>query len=363
MLKNILILLILPILLCSCTKNTNETISFASWGSITETAIIKEVINDFEKENPNIKINFIHVPQNYFQKMHLMFASNTPPDVLFLNNLYLPIYANYLEDLSQYINKEDFFPQTLDGLSYDGKLLGVPRDVSNLVLYINLDKTTLPNKNWSLQDLINRCQNSKTETTFCISHEDSIYWALPYLSYFGGGILDRNLNPIIDSENSITALNFYRDLVSKYHYAPAKSEVGSSTLAQMFMEGKIIFYLSGRWMYPKISEKADFNWAVINFPYGESPQLLDTSGWAVAKASKHKEAAIKFVQFISSEQTSKYFTDTGLIIPARKSSAKALNNNKHNEKVFLEVIEKSENTPVSKDYNKLTDKLNKKLDL
>ena len=45
--------------------------------------------------------------------------------------------------------------------------------------------------------------------------------------------------------------------------------------------------LSGRWMYPIISEKANFDWAVINFPYGEGKQYLDTSGWAISKNSKH----------------------------------------------------------------------------
>ena len=70
-----------------------------------------------------------------------------------------------------------------------------------------------------------------------------------------------------------------------------------------------------------------------------------------------------FVLTKNSKETSKFFTETGLIVPARKDTAQLLNNNSHNEKVFLEVIEKSQKTPVSKDYNKLTDKLNKELDL
>lgn len=364
MLKNILIILLIPLFLCSCSRiEPKIEISFASWGSVTEVGIIKEVISEFEKENPEIKVNFIHIPQNYFQKIHLMFASNTPPDVLFLNNLYLPIYADHLEDLRNIANADEFYPAAIQGLSYNGKLLGVPRDISNLVLYVNTDKTNLPDKNWKLEDLLGECPSLSSDTTFCISYEDTIYSMMPYLAYFGGGVLDKSLDLIIDSENSQKALNFYKDLKTKYHYAPEKSQVGSSTLAQMFLDGKIVFYLSGRWMYPKISETAKFNWAVINFPYGYSPQYADTSGWAVAKNSKNKDSAMKFVQFIAGEKTSKYFAETGLIVPARKDSAKLLNNNKHNEKVFLEVIEKSQSTPVSKDYNKLTDKLNKELNL
>lgn len=367
MIKRILFFVLISVLLCSCTKDSREIVSFASWGSVTETGIIKKVIADFEAENPDIKINFIHIPQNYFQKIHLMFASNTPPDVLFLNNLYLPVYADHLEGVNEgvnegVINRDNFYPAAIEGMSYKGKLLGVPRDISDLVLYVNLDKTSLPDMDWTLEDLTNKCKVLASDKTFCISYEDTLYWASPYLAYFGGGVLDNNLNPIINSEQSRTAIDFYKNLKVK-GYAPGKSQVGSSTLAQMFLDKKIAFYLSGRWMYPKISEKADFNWAVINFPQGESPQLVDTSGWAISKSSKHKEAAIKFVQYISSEKTSKYFAETGLIVPARKDTAKLLNNNNHNEKVFLDVIKNSQSTPVSKDYNKFTDKLNKELDL
>ncbi len=362
MIKRILMLLMLPFFLCSCSKDMVGTISFATWGSVTEVGVLRHAINEFEKQNPDIKINFIHIPQNYFQKIHLMFASNTPPDVIFLNNLYLPIYADYLEDLTKYTDKNAFYPQTLEGMSYHGKLLGIPRDISNLVFYVNLDKTSIPNDNWTINDLIKICERTANKSEFCLNYEDSVYWIMPYLAYFGGGILDENLNNIVNSEKSIEAINFYKSLKTN-NYAPEKSQVGSSTLTQMFLEGKIVFYLSGRWMYPKISEKANFNWAVINFPNGEKPQYCDVSGWSVSKKSKQKENAIKFVQFLSSKKTSEYFANTDLIVPARKDIANIVNNNKHNSKVFLEVIDKSVSTPVSKNYNKLTDRLNKELDL
>ena len=79
MLKKIISLLFLPFLFCSCTSKPHyETITFSSWGSITETKILKDLISDFEKNTPEIKINFMHIPQNYFQKIHLLFASSLP---------------------------------------------------------------------------------------------------------------------------------------------------------------------------------------------------------------------------------------------------------------------------------------------
>ena len=105
MLKKLLILLLIPFILCACEKNTKEEITFSSWGSVTEVRIINKIISDFEHENPDIKVNFLHIPQNYFQKIHLLFASSQAPDVIFINNLYLPVYASRLEDLSNFAVK------------------------------------------------------------------------------------------------------------------------------------------------------------------------------------------------------------------------------------------------------------------
>lgn len=356
MLKKLFIFIFSAIILCGCSNvQEKNVITFSSWGSVTEVEILKQVISNYEKENPDIKINFIHVPQNYFQKIHLLFASKTPPDVLFINNLYLPIYESQLEDLSEIIDKSEYFEQAIDGLSINKKILAYPRDISNQVFYVNLDKTTLPKKNWTLEDLLEISKKTTTNNNFGVSYEPDIYWAKPYLAYFGEDFLSA------ENYSELKGLIFYKNLRDKYNVAPKSFQVGSQTLAQMFIDGKIALYLSGRWMYPKISEKADFNWAIINFPIGKNPLPCDVSGWAISKSSKNKKEAINFVKYLVSEKNSKYFASTGLIVPARKDSAQILNNNKHNEKVFLEIIKYSSPTNINKSYKQLSDKINRTL--
>src|SRR5574344_1821588 len=113
------------------------TVQFASWGSESEISILKPILVEFEKENPSIRVEFLHIPQNYFQKIHLLFASNTSPDVIFINNQYLPIYANagVLEDLSsysKYFNYDKFYSKSINAMKWNNKIYAVPRDVSNL---------------------------------------------------------------------------------------------------------------------------------------------------------------------------------------------------------------------------------------
>ena len=114
-----IILFICILLLCGCTKNNNRiTIQFASWGSKSEIDILKPILENFEKENPDIKIDFMHIPQNYYQKIHLLFASNTAPDVIFINNLYLPVYA-HAKMLEQLEIDDIFYSHAVNALSWE----------------------------------------------------------------------------------------------------------------------------------------------------------------------------------------------------------------------------------------------------
>lgn len=358
------VLLICILVLCGCHKqDSRTTVQFASWGSKSEIDILKPLLSEFEKENPDIKVDFMHIPQNYFQKIHLLFASNTAPDVIFINNLYLPIYANarLLEELN---TDDNFYPQSLNALSWQGKLYAIPRDVSNLVIYYNKDMflkkhIPFPKQNWTFDDFLQTSKKLTDKNTFGISFEEDPLFYLPYLMSNGGGFLPEEINKAESQE----AINFYADLRNKYHTAPKKNESASATMAQLFLQERIGMYLSGRWMVPKLREEASFDWDIAQFPKGTKGSIvqLDASGWAISKSSKHKAEALKLINYLSDEKSIEKFTQSGLIVPARKDVANSqyfLNGQKpKNAKVFIEIIETSKPTPVTVNYREILDNL------
>ena len=375
---NKIVFLCLSILLISlfCFANIEKAdknihIQFATWGSESELNTLKPMLEEFEQENPDIKVELMHIPQNYFQKIHLLFASNTAPDVIFINNQYLPLYANagVLEDLTDYkeFEYEKFFPKSIESMTFGNKIYAVPRDVSNLVFFYNKDlfnkqNVSYPKADWSLGDLLNIAQKLTTKKTFGISFEEKPLYFLPYMLYYGGwGVNDSAdyfKKDVLDNPDNKKGLEFYANLRTKYHFAPLKEEIGSATMAQMFLQGKVGMYLSGRWMVPKIRDEAKFDWDVVEFPH---KMFMDSSGWAISKSSKHKNEALKLIQFLSSEQNSKEFTKSGLIVPARLDSAYSkefLDNKKpYNAQAFLTTAQNSVPTPVTINYNEILDDL------
>lgn len=378
MLKKIILLILGGSFLCAYllahkATDTREVITFASWGSKSEIEIIKPILNDFEKENPDIKVDFMHIPQNYFQKIHLLFASNTAPDVLFINNLYLPLYANagLLEPMYA---DDNFYRKSLEALSWKNTLYAVPRDISMLVIYYNKDifrakKIQYPQDNWTFDEFIKTAQKLTGNGIFGISFEEDAMYYLPYLMSEGGGILSDDLSTIIiNNPKSQKGLELYTSLRKKYHIAPFREESASATMAQMFLQQKLAMHLSGRWMVPKYRADADFNWDVVRFPKGDAGSVvpLDASGWAISKSSKHKDSAKRLVEFLSSKESSKKFTKNGLIVPARKDVAETtafLDNLKpHNSRLFINIIDDAKPTPVSVDYKEIQDNLKGKFE-
>lgn len=340
------------------------TIQFSSWGSESEIKILKPILAEFEKENPNIKIDFLHIPQNYFQKIHLLFASNTAPDVIFINNQYLPIYANanVLEDLSIYKNEletDKFYPKSLQTLSWDEKLYAVPRDISNLVIYYNkslFDKKGVqyPKKGWTYDDFLDAAKKiTDKPNVFGISFEEEPLFYMPYLMTFGVEEV-----PKFEDKKVQIALEKYADLRYKHKVAPLKENSASATMAQMFLQERLGMYISGRWLVPKFREDAKFDWDIVEFA-GKVP--MDSSGWAISKSSKHKTEAIKLIKFLSSSKSIEEFTKSGLIVPARIDVANSEifldGKSPNNAQAFLDVIETSIPTPVTVDYRQVLDTL------
>lgn len=385
LIKTIFIIFIL-FFISSCSKKEDKiTIRFSSWGSESEISIIKPVLKEFERKNPDIKIEFIHIPKNYFQKLHLLIASNLAPDVIFLNNINTPIYAknNILLDLSNYlkndslISEKDFFSKSLDAFKYNNKLYAIPRDISNLVIYYNKDifdkyNVPYPDKNWDFDQFLSTAQkltkdfnNDGKIDQFGVGFEEMPLFWMPFLWSNSGGILSSDLKLIINKPESINALQYYANLRNIHHVAPTSSEAGSATMTQLFMQRKIAMQINGRWSAPRYRKDLQFNWDIAKFPKGTAGSIVDAdaSGWAISKSSKHYEESWRLVRFLASKKACQEFTKSGLIVPARIDVANSnifLDKSQppENSKLFIDIIADSRPTPVTENYQEITDIIN-----
>jgi multiple sugar transport system substrate-binding protein len=323
-------------------------IVFSMWGGPEEKEVFYGLIRTFEKENPDIKVRVVHVPQNYIQKLQLMVAGGTAPDVFYLPDADFPAFVvkQTMEPLTPFIRKskviveKDFWPSSLIRYRYDGQRLGrgtiyaLPKDIGPYAMYYNKDlfrkagvpfppadralvwdeavamwqKLTVPDK-----------KHPGVVDQFGIANFtwESAVWSN------GGEILspDGRRFVMADDERTIEAMQWCADLALKYKCAPNPRQARSFDPGPMFDTGKLACIIAGRWMVPHY-RKLNFDWDVAPIPM--SPRGKFWTGWsgsigfAMSRTSPRKEQAWRLIEYLAGPRGQAVQATTGFQIPNQK---------------------------------------------
>ena len=104
--------------------------------------------------------------------------------------------------------------------------------------------------------------------------------------------------------------------------APDERTAGKTPAGQLFVEGRLGMWVSGRWSVPSLRERAHFRWDV--WPLPGHVRVADASGWAIARECRFPERASHLVQDLTSRALIERHAASGLIVPARKDVAREL---------------------------------------
>ena len=112
------------------------------------------------------------------------------------------------------------------------------------------------------------------------------------------GKLDGSLN----SKKSIDTFNMFQNMLEE-KIAITTEGWGDTEMKS----GRVGMFINGAW-YLEAFKEAGINYGVVEIPsFGDKPSasIVSSSGIAMSKNSKHKEAAFKFMEFWTGEQANK----------------------------------------------------------
>ena len=328
--------LLVPLACVACAPHGPEPLRLATWGSLQEVAVLRKWLDERERSHPDEPVELVHIPDAYFQKLPILRAARQFPDVLFLNSWYLPAFARAgalraLEGLEG-LDRSAFQPAALEALSWQGSLYALPRDVSNLVVYMNLEAfrdraIPLPDRKWSLATYWSTARRlahlepdgSRAYGTsadprpifwFPLLQAAGVTWWHPY----------ERTNRLADRRaiETFEALQALRD----EGVAPDERSAGKTPAGQLFAEGRLGMWVSGRWSVPSLRERARFRWDV--WPLPGDVRVADASGWAIARESRFPDRAWHLVRDLTARDLIERHAASGLIVPARKDVASRL---------------------------------------
>lgn len=372
--KAVGILCALAILLLVTPKSqAKTTITYLMAGGAPIQQLGLRLIDKFEKANPDIDVEVIWVPgaaKELFEKFQILVAGGSAPDV-FWTHAYLmedivakglarPLDTLISGDSQFAVNS--YFDAALGDYSFQGKLYGLPGEVSSMALYYNADLfeqrgMSVPDRSWTWDTLLKAAlkltdKSSNRWGLFAPSGHAQAY----VMAWQNDGRLfdETRSRPTFDDRNTVEAYQWIADLMYKHRVSPPGGQVEGG-LYSAFTQVKIgMFYdipAASVWL-----QKAAYEWDVAPLPREkQQANRVATSGYSIYARTKHPDAAWRLVKFLAGTDAQREILSQGLNIPSIQALASSPFFLKHyakpkNTQVFLEMLRYARSEPITSNY-------------
>jgi multiple sugar transport system substrate-binding protein len=288
--------------------------------------VYRALVAEFERQNPGIKVELQVLPgtsgEQYNRYVTLFAAKDSSVDVISIDVIWPApmVAAGWLAPLDRWFAsaaREAFLPGAIRANTIGGKIYGVPWYTDAGLLYYRKDllakygakipaswdemvataqKVTAGEHNPQLAGFL--FQGAKIEALADFFFE--VLWSN------GGDVLDPTGKVVVDSAKGTAAMNFILDLVRKDHVTPpGVATMTTDDTRVAFQDGRAVFLRNWTYAYDLFESSGSKVAGLVGIaplpkgPAGRSASTL--GGWqlAISNFSRNKEAAWRFVEFMT----------------------------------------------------------------
>ena len=303
---------------------------FNQKGEMVDT--LREIAKDFEKENPNVHVKVVNVP-NAGEVLKTRVLAGDVPDVvnIFPQSIEFQEWAKagYFEDLSNKNYLKRVKNHYADKYAIDGKIYNIPYTANAYGIYYNKDKfkelgLKVP-ETWDEFEKLVDTIIAKGETPFAIAGADTWtlngYHQLALATATGGGkeandYLRFSKPNAIKSSDSVLKDDFrLLDLFRKKGAMQTNWQgAGYTDVVGAFARGDALMTPNGSWAITAINaQDPKFNVGTFPFPGKQKGQSLTIGAgdlaWSISSSSKHKKEANAFVEYMSRPEVMQKYYD------------------------------------------------------
>ena len=307
----------------------------------TEGTVFKSLIDEYNSEHPDVKINELYSSNDLvLQKVLTAVRGDSAPDVAYMFGSWSPNIAKIpkLVDMTPEVSQpdwkwDDFYPAERAAATVGDKTVGVPALVDNLAIVYNEKLFAdagieAPTANWTWDDFRSAAAKltdpAKGQYGWLIpadGSEDTVWHYLPMLWDAGGDILSAdNQHATFNSAAGTKALTTLQQMAvtDKSVYLDTTNENGP----KLMNSGKVAMLVTGPW---DLSSLSDIEYGVQVMPSysgagGAHQTISGPDNWVVFNnGDKRKKAAIDFVKWLTAPEQVKTFSLGTGDLPTRTS--------------------------------------------
>lgn len=319
----------------SCSrKNENEIEFWTLQLSPTFNEYIQEIIDEFEKRHPEIKIKWVDVPYDIaIQKLMASVAAGSPPDIVNLSADYLPQFARMkaFADPAVYLDSAtiaSFLSNALKAVSYKNQLCGLPWYLNTYVLIYNrellkkagFEEKDLPSDYYELAEFVKKYKDA--------SNNYALAWTIGKDSFLpialeseGFAIVDSAMRfALFNSSESKAFIKIWVDLYRKGYLQSDMIIKPASNMIEAYMSGQTALILTGPVFLKRIKDNSPNIYSVT----GVAPNVKGKTGkhdlaamaLCVLNTCKRKKEAFEFVAHILSPESQLKFCKIAPVYPS-----------------------------------------------
>ncbi len=318
-------------------------LKFWTFHTNAEREFMEALPEKYKAVNPDANVIYENFPESDYMgtKLTTAFAANAGPDVFAMSAGDFLKYANsgVAMDLTSYFTSDiinDFLPSSIDAVTVNNKIVGIPFEVELLGLYYNKDMFAAAGleapKTWD--ELINATKVLKKDDVAPLIIEttkgyyQNFTW-YPFLWQTGANILDASTKTgTFEGEGVEKSLQLWGDLIKAG--APSKLSIPLTNDTSLLGTGKAAMQVCGTWAVASLeSEYKDTNIGLVPLPIPEGGKAATCAGgWKMMVNSKsaNPDAAAKFAMWAFAEDVNiplEWCTKTKFAYSPRKSVVEA----------------------------------------
>ena len=295
-------------------------------------------------QKTGIQVRSLPLPYNAFaNKIQVAIPRGNGPDVFIFAHDRVGDWAEsgLIEPVGFWMTPQldqAYFRSSLDALSYQGNLFGLPLSCKTLVLYYHKDLVkTPPKETQEWVDLIKTLRASEAHQKVWglgVPEIDSLYFHAPWIHGFGGQILDEQgspfmpLPPASTSPRSHSSLLIASSEVQKSMLLLKKwqdqlkmmpRDMTSDLVSEQFRNGQMAFVINGPWFKGDLGQMDPQKWGIAPLPKVSETQkplrpFLGVEGVMLSSRSKHPQQAWKLMQWLASKESAQRRMSQGQLV-------------------------------------------------
>ncbi|HVR99336.1 MAG TPA: extracellular solute-binding protein [Thermoanaerobaculia bacterium] len=291
-----------------------------------EKAAFEKVVDQFNKSGKGVKVTTLAVPYDAFaDKITAAVPRGKGPDVFIFAQDRLGGWiaaGNTVEPLDFFLDdkiKGRYLKTTLDAMTYQGNVYGLPLNFKVITLIYNKKLVPTPPKTTAeLAAMAKKLTNAKSGQFGLAYWFSDFYYHAALMNGFGGGVF-QGRKPTLNTAPNVQSLEF---LMKWKNQGFMPDEPSTALITSLFNQGKAAMVFSGPWF---LGEVKGVDYGLAPLPKiseaGNKPMRpwITVEGVYIAAPSKSKDAAFQFIQFLTDVPAAKVLALEGRQTPANKA--------------------------------------------